>query len=267
MRCPEKPKIKNNKSKSEDLMNLSFDTMKHFKKAVFIGVVFSLIAVPLCEAGFLDSIMKNIGISSKQKPDDSTVVSGLKEALSIGSDNAIQEVSNIDGYLGNQAIKVLMPEKIQKVADVLAKVGYQQQVDDFITSMNRAAEKAAPKAKSHLIDSIKEMTFDDARRILEGNNAAATDYFKAKTFDKLYTDFKPIVSSSMNEVDVTKSYKKMMDKYTSLPFMKAESLDLDHHVTDKALDGLFYMIAQEEQKIRSDPAARVTELLKNVFGN
>jgi hypothetical protein len=146
-------------------------------------------------------------------------------------------------------------------------VGFQQQVDGFIHSMNRAAERAAPEAASIFGSAIKEMTLDDARGILDGSNTAATDYFKAKTSEKIYETFKPIISSSMNEVGVTRSYKEMMDKYTSLPFMKSESLDLDHYVTDKALDGLFYMVGEEEKKIRTNPADRVTELLKKVFGD
>ena len=132
--------------------------------------------------------------------------------------------------------------------------------------MNRAAEKAALAAAPHFSDAIKGMIFDDAKGILSGGDTAATDYFRSKTSDGLYDEFKPIVSSSMNDVGVTKSYKTMMGKYTSLPFMKEESLDLDHYVTEKSLDGLFLMIAQEEEKIRTDPAARVTDLLKKVFG-
>ena len=161
---------------------------------------------------------------------------------------------------------IMMPEKIRKVADVMKKVGYEKQVDDFVTSMNRAAENAAPAAASHFPDAIKGMTFEDAKGILSGGDTAATDYFRTKTSDNLYEEFKPIVSSRMNEVGVTRSYKTMMGKYTSLPFMKEESVDLDHYVTEKSVDGLFYMIAQEEVKIRTDPAARVTDLLKKVFG-
>ena len=236
------------------------------RKICLLAVIFLLFAASFCYAGFLDNILKNIDTSSsKQETDDSTVISGLKEAISIGTDKAVKEISKIDGYLGNQAIKILMPEKIQNVAEVLKKVGYQRQVDDFIISMNRAAEKAATKAKSYFVDAIKKITFEDARKILNSGDTAATDYFKAKTFDKLYGEFNPVISSSMNEVGVTRKYKEMMGKYTSLPFMKAESLDLDRYVTNKALDGLFYMIAQEEKKIRTDPAARITELLKKVF--
>ena len=214
-----------------------------------------------------DTIKERVGLSPKHSLDDNTIISGLKEALSIGTENAVKSVSQVDGYFGNEIIKILMPEKIQKVADVLGKVGYQQQVDNFILSMNRAAERAAPKTASIFGSAIKKMTLDDARGILDGGDTAATDYFKAKTSGTIYETFKPIISSSMNKVGVTRSYKEMMGKYTSLPFMQSESLDLDHYVTNKSLDGLFYMLGQEEKKIRTNPAGRVTELLKKVFGD
>ena len=218
-------------------------------------------------AGLFDTMKDRVGLSPKHSLDDNTIISGLKEALSIGTENAVKSVSQFDGYFGNEIIKILMPETMRKVADVLGKVGYEQRVDDFILSMNRAAERAAPKAASIFGSAIKEMTLEDARGILDGGDTAATDYFKAKTSDTIYETFKPIISSSMNEVGVTRSYKEMMDKYTSLPFMKSESLDLDHYVTDKSLGGLFYMLGQEEKKIRTNPAGRVTELLKKVFGD
>ena len=236
-------------------------------KSLFCSIIIiMLFTTAVCHAGYLDEIKKSIGISSEKGVDEDTATSGIKEALSIGTKNAVTDVSKIDGYLANQAIKILMPEKLQKVADVLRKVGYQKQIDDFIISMNRSAEKAAPKATSYFIDAIKEMSFDDARKILNGGDTSATEYFRTKTSDKLYDAFKPIISSSMNDVGTTKAYKDIMGKYTSLPFMKAESFDLDHYVTVRAMDGIFYMVAQEEKKIRTDPAARVTDLLKKVFG-
>jgi len=199
--------------------------------------------------------------------DDAKVVDGLKEALSIGSANAISSTSKVDGYFSNQAIRILVPEKVRKVADVLRKVGYQKEVDDFVLSMNRAAEKAAPLAKAHFAGAIREMTFEDARKILGGGDTAATGYFRGKTQKKLYDEFRPVVSASMDEVGVTSSYKNMVGKYSALPMVgKAESVDLDDHVTTKALDGLFLVLGQEEKKIRTDPAARVTDLLKDVFG-
>ena len=198
--------------------------------------------------------------------DQKTTVSGLKEALSIGTENAVKMVSKTNGYFGNQMVKILLPDKIQKVADAVAKLGFQEEVDSFILSMNRAAEAAAPKATSLFVNAIKAMSFDDARKIFQGGDTAATEYFKGKTSKKLYDEFKPVVVSNMNKVGVTKAYKDMMTPYESLPLVPKESMDLDHYVTNKALDGLFLMVGQEEKKIRTNPAARVTDLLKTVFG-
>jgi Protein of unknown function (DUF4197) len=215
----------------------------------------------------LGDLMKGLKIpSASGGPDDQTIVSGLKEALTTGTAKAVTSVSKIDGYLANQAIKILMPEQIQKVADVAGKFGYQKQVDEFVLSMNRAAEKAAPQAKNYFVGAIKEMSFEDARKIWQGNDTAATEYFKAKTSDKLYATFKPIISKTMDQVGTARAYKEMMGKFTAIPFMNAESVDLDHYVTNKSLDGLFYMVGQEEKDIRTNPAARTTDLLKKVFG-
>ena len=242
-----------------------YDKNIPMKKILFITMVLLLMIAHVSFAGFLDNLLKDIGISSPKGLDDKTVISGLKEALSIGTEKAVDTVSQVDGYLANEAIRILMPENIQKVADILSKVGYQKEVDAFVESMNHAAEKAAPEATTHFINAIKGMTFEDAKQILNGGDTAATDYFRDKTSDNLYGTFKPVISSSMDKVGVTKSYKDMMNKYLALPFVKEESLDLDHYVTNKSLDGLFYMIAEEEKKIRTDPAARVTDLLKTVF--
>lgn len=217
-------------------------------------------------AGLLDQAQQMLSPKSQGGPDNATIVSGLKEALSVATGDAVQAVGRTDGYFSNQAIKILMPEKIRTVADVAGKLGFQKEVDDFVLSMNRAAEHAAPKAKELFVDAIKQMSFEDAKKILNGGDTAATEYFKAKTSDKLYAAFKPDVSASMNEVGVTRSYKAMMEKYQAVPFMKAESLDVDHYVTQKSLDGLFTMVGQEEKKIRTNPAAQVTDLLKQVFG-
>lgn len=236
--------------------------MKKLSFMICLCLVFSAAG---SNAGFFDTIKDRLGVSTKEAVNDDMVASGLKEALSIGTQNAVEWVSQVDGYFSREMIKILMPEELGKLAEILGKVGFQQQVDDFILSMNRAAEKAAPKAASIFGAAIQEMTLEDARGILEGGDTAATDYFRIKTSDAIYGQFKPIISSSMNDVGVTRSYKALMDKYTSLPFMKAEQMDLDDYVTGKALDGLFYMLGQEEKKIRTDPASRVTDLLKKVF--
>ena len=184
--------------------------MRRIMYAVLIGFIFCTTAA---YAGFLDNIMKGLGGSAAKGPDNATVVSGLKEALAIGTENAVRNVSKVDGYFGNEMIKILMPEKIQKVANVLSKVGYQKEVDEFVLSMNRAAEKAAPKAASYFVGAIKEMSIEDARGILKGGDTAATEFFRKKTHDQIYEAFKPIVASSKNEVGATRSYKNMMSRY------------------------------------------------------
>lgn len=236
------------------------------KKICFLILVIFLFSVNFTSAGIFDVLKSIVSPSTGGPVDESTIISGLKEALSIGTDKAVKNVSQVDGYFGNQMIKILVPEKIQKVTDILREIGYKKQVDDFILSMNRAAEKAAPQAASIFVDAIKGMTIEDARKILKDGDTAATEFFKRKTHDKIYSTFKPIISSSMDEVGVTHSYKEMIGKYESLPFVSKESIDLDHYVTNKAMDGLFYMVGQEEKKIRTDPAARITDLLKTVFG-
>jgi hypothetical protein len=147
----------------------------------------------------------------------------------------------------------------------LRLVGYGPQVDEFVLSMNRAAERAAPQAKKIFWDAIGEMTFDDARKILNGSDTAATDYFRAKTTDTLTAAFRPVVDRAMNEFGVTRQYKELVGRYQAIPFAKSEALDIDGYVVGKALDGLFHVLGEEEQKIRTNPAARVTDLLKEVF--
>ncbi len=239
--------------------------MKKVTVAVF-AILFCTVSV--CNAGFFENLLK--GVESKTKAaggiSTSKIISGLKEALSIGTGNAVSLTSKADGYFTNEAIKILMPDKIRNVASALKKIGFEKQVDDFILSMNRAAEKAAPQAKSIFINAVKEMSFEDAKKILDGGNTAATEYLKSKTFKKIAEAFKPKVSSAMDQVGVTRSYKAMMGKFNSLPFAKAESMDLDNYVSKKATDGLFLMVGEEEKKIRTNPTARVTGLLKEVFG-
>jgi hypothetical protein len=198
--------------------------------------------------------------------DENAIASGLKEALAIGTRNAVQQVSKLNGYYGNDAIKILLPDKVQQAAELLGRLGYQKQVDEFIRSMNRAAEKSAPKAASYFAEAIKRMSIDDARKILSGGGTSATEYFKSETSTKLYDDFKPSISESMNQVEVLRYYNAMMNKIPAIPFVKPESIDLNHYVTTKALDGLFYMVGEEEQKIRTNPVARTTDILKKVFG-
>ncbi|MDD3096045.1 MAG: DUF4197 domain-containing protein [Candidatus Marinimicrobia bacterium] len=237
---------------------------------VFFMIFWAAGITGLAEAGILDDILKKLPAAGSAvpsaDPDQKTTTSGLKEALVISSKNAVKAVSKKDGYFGNPLVKIQLPGNVQKVADVVAKLGFQKQVDGFILSMNRAAEAAAPKAFPLFADAVKSMSIEDARKILQGGDTAATEYFKEKTSAKLYEEFKPVVAANMNGVGVAKTYKNMTAPYESLPRASKESMDLDHYVTRKALDGLFLIIAEEEKKIRTDPAARVTDLLKTVFG-
>jgi hypothetical protein len=159
-----------------------------------------------------------------------------------------------------------MPSNLRPLERGLRAIGFGPKIDAFILSMNRSAEAAAPAAKKIFTDAIFEMSFDDARKILSGGDTAATDYFKGKTTEKLNIAFRPYVEKTMSENGVTKQYKTLTDQYQSIPFAKSESLDINKYVVEKALDGLFYELADQERQIRKDPAARTTSLLKEVFG-
>ncbi len=237
------------------------------KKLIVILIIMfvQILSTHVCHAGLFDGLKKIFSSVKQEGVDEGTVITALKEAISVGTDNAVKSISELDGYLKNQAIKIVVPEDFKKITDGLRKIGYNKPVDDFVLSMNRAAEKAAPEAKAIFINAIKEMTFDDAKKILNGNETAATDYFKAKASETLYDAFSPIISSRVNEVGATRYYKAIVGKFALLPFLKTEKFNLDNYVTNKALDGLFHMIGEEEKKIRTDPKARVTELLKKVF--
>jgi len=193
------------------------------------------------------------------------IIGGLKEALQVGTEKAVGIVSKADGFYKNPEIKIPLPSAVQKVEKLLRTVGYGPKVDAFVESMNHAAEKAAPQAKVIFIDSIKQMKIADAKKILNGKENEATLYFKEKTSDKLQEIFKPIAHKSMAEVGATRAYQDLDAKIGTLPFVDRLRFDLDQYVTTGALDGLFVMLAKEEKKIRENPAARVTDLLKKVF--
>ena len=197
---------------------------------------------------------------------ESKIVDGLKEALQIGTGNAVTRVSEAGGYYDNPKIKIPLPGPVEKVEGLLRTAGYGAELDAFELSMNRAAEAAAPEAKSIFWDAIKGMTVDDAKKILNGRDNEATLYFKDKTYDRLSETFEPIVHTTMSEVGVTRKFQDLDEKARSMPFVGGFSFDLDEYVTNGSLDGLFFMVGEEEKKIRQDPAARVTDLLKEVFG-
>jgi hypothetical protein len=197
---------------------------------------------------------------------DTRIAEGLKEALRISTDHAVVRTGTLNGYFGNPRIRILLPEQLQSVEKGLRLVGYGDEVDAFIVSMNRAAEQAAPQAKQIFLQAITAMTFDDARRILNGSETAATDFFKDKTTASLYQKFRPIVDRTLNQLGTVQKYNALLRDIQRIPFVKAETLEVGDYVTSKALDGLFLVIAEEERNIRQNPAARITTLLQEVFG-
>ena len=192
--------------------------------------------------------------------------SGLKEALSKGIATAVTETGRPGGFENNPLIKIVMPAKLQTVERGLRAAGMGSQVDGFEHSMNQAAEQAAPAAKAILMDALKSMSFEDARQVVLGGNTAGTQYFKRTTSDKVAEAFRPIIENAMAKTGVTEKFEALMGSAPKIPFFKNPTVDINAYVLEKSVDGLFTMMGQEEQRIRSNPAAQVTPLLKTVFG-
>jgi hypothetical protein len=238
------------------------------KKTTYLILTLALLIGLISCAKGKDLIRKYSGNSKEAKLDTQTIVRGLKEALQVGARNAVNQLGATNGYFKNRAISIPFPPDVRNVETRLRKIGLGSRVDEFILTMNRAAEEAAPKAFDIFIGAIKGMSFEDARNILYSDNPrAATDYFEGKTRPALYKAFYPVVSNTLDQTGVTKIFQFLLDKYNSIPFIKKERFDLKDYVNNKALDGLFTVLAQEEKKIRKDPAARINDLLKKVFGS
>lgn len=192
---------------------------------------------------------------------------GLKEALSIGVKKGAEKLANVDGFLGNAAVKILLPPEAQQVEQKLRGLGFNKQVDEAITSMNRAAEDAAKSAAPIFVNAITSMSITDAVGLLKSNDsAAATSYLKSKTTNALTAAFSPVIDASLTKTEATKYWTALFGQYNKIPFVKKINPDLKAYVTDRALSGMFYQVAQEEAKIRKNPAAQTTDLLKKVFG-
>jgi hypothetical protein len=231
---------------------------------IFMLVVMLLSWVHPASAQF-DKVLKGLGGTTGGGLSDAKIGSALQEALKIGTENAVLQTGQTDGFFANKAIKILLPKSLQAMEPPLRLVGFGPKVDEFVLGMNRAAEKAVPFAKEIFWDAIGQMTFDDARRILNGKGTAATDYFRTRTSKKLHTGFRPTVENVMNDVGVNRQYNELLGKYQSVPFANSITFDVNQYVTERATDGLFFVVGQEEKKIRTNPGARVTDLLKDVF--
>jgi hypothetical protein len=196
---------------------------------------------------------------------DSDIASGLKQALQIGISNGSDQASQTDGFFKNPLLKIAFPPEAQRVATRLRQIGFGAQVDKFELSLNRAAEDAAKKAKPVFVKAITSMSIQDAVGILTGANDAATQYLRRTAGQQLVTEFTPIVDNALKQNSATKYYSDLVNTYNKIPLVQKANPNLTEYATGKAVDGLFVLVAQEEQKIRENPAARVTDLLKKVF--
>lgn len=222
--------------------------------------------------GWLDKASQVLGSSSGSTNagniTNTDATAALRQALDIAAQNAGNRLHTLDGYFGNQLIKILMPPEAQKVESALRSIGMGEVVDKAILSMNRAAEDAAIKAVPIFIDAIKNMSIQDGMSIVRGGNGAATNYLKQKTTLALTNAFRPVIEQSLNQVNATAYWKEIFTRYNQMPLVRNPiNPDLTGYVTERALNGLFVTIADEENKIRTNPAAQVTDLLKKVFGN
>lgn len=206
-----------------------------------------------------------LGGTTQGELDEATVARGLREALRIGSERATRRVGRVDGYLANALIRIHLPEELERMADALRKIGFRRQIDELEVAMNRAAEEAAGEAIDIFVDAIRDMTIADAFGILRGGDTAATDYLRDRTTDSLRGRFQPIITTKMEKVGLYRTYNRLAESYNKLPFTQRPAVDLESYLTERALDGLFTTLAEEETKIREDPVARTTELLRRVF--
>lgn len=235
------------------------------KKKYFLLII-AIIGMQHIDAQFLKNAKKllnseNKGLTEKDAAD------GIKEALVNGTGQSVKLVSVVDGYWGNPEIKIPFPPEANDMESKLRAIGVGKKVDEFNESMNRAAEKAASEAKAIFVEAIKGMTVRDAVNIVKGADNAATLYLKNTTSPELTSKFQPIIKTSLDDVNATRYWSDLITAYNKIPFVKKMNPDLALYVTQKAIDGLFIMIAKEELKIRKDPMARTSELLRKVFGS
>ena len=246
---------------------------------IILGLVL-LVGGPLLSAGPLyagnwlksgQDMLNKLGTSSAtggggKNLSTDEIAAGLKDALRVGSETVVSQLGKSGGFELDKAIHIPLPDELQTVKKTLAKVGMAGMLDDLELKLNRAAEVATPKAKKLFLQAIDEMSIDDARKIYQGPDDAATQYFRQKMSPALAREMKPVVASSLNEVGAVKTYDEIMGQYKSIPFVPDVKEDLNQYVVEKGIDGIFYYLAKEEAAIRSDPLKQSTALLKQLFG-
>jgi len=235
-------------------------------KKILVLAFLAFLSIHNTDAQLLKNAKKLLNTNSKGLT-EKDAADGIKEALVNGTGESVKLVSVIDGYMGNPEIKIPFPSEAKEIESKLRAIGMGKKVDEFNVSMNRAAENAAKEAKPIFVAAIKGMTVRDAIKIVKGGDNAATIYLQKTTSPELKDKFQPIIKTSLDKVNATRYWSDLITTYNKIPFVKKMNPDLPLYVTDKAISGLFIMIAKEELKIRKDPMARTSELLKKVFGN
>jgi hypothetical protein len=230
----------------------------------------TLVLFSLAACGQLDQVLKKGKVIAKTSTGkaltNDEVVNGLKEALTVGTNNSSSKAGKKDGFYKDPRLFIPWPEEAVKMKEKLLMLGFESQINEFEESLNRAAEEAANHAPPVFIDAIKHMSVADGFAILKGTDTAATADLRKTTYSPLKKEFLPVVKEAIQKVDVTKYWSPLVTAYNRIPGVKKQNPDLDDYVTGKAINGLMLLIADEEMKIRKDPAARVTDLLKKVFG-
>ena len=193
-------------------------------------------------------------------------LAGVRAALERGSNAAVATLGRTDGFLGNPQVKIPMPESLARGERLARRMGYSKEVDELVVAMNRAAEAAVPEARRLLVDAVKKMSVKDAKAVLTGGDTAATEYFRRTSNQALHDRFLPIVKTATDRVGVAQRYREFARPAAALGLIKTEHADLDEYVTLKALDGLYFMLAEEEKKIRTDPVGTGSAILRKVFG-
>ena len=247
-----------------------------FRTAAAATLLLSVCASPALAQGFLDKLKSAAGAmtapggptvgSGAATLGTNEIIAGLREALRVGTENVVGRIGSADGFNADPNIHIPLPPDLQKVQGILRKFGLSGMADEVELKLNRAAEAAAPKTKELVWKAINEMTLEDAKRIYDGPDDAATSYFKRVATTDLKNVIKPVIDNSLNEVGAVAAYDRLMGQYKSLPLVPDVKADLSNHATALALDGLFYYLAKEEAAIRQNPAKRTTEILTKVFG-
>lgn len=236
--------------------------MMYFRKIAFLGAIMLLVAA--CTTQQINQALGDI-MGENGTLSSTEVAEGLKQALRQGISKGADQAAREGGYYQNPRLRIPFPEEAQRVEQQLRQIGLGNEVDRFILTLNRGAEEAAKEAKPIFIEAIRSMSIQDAWNILRGEEDAATQYLRRTTGDQLRAKFQPVISRALDQVNATRYYSDIVSTYNRIPGVNKADPDLEAYATNKAIDGLFILVAEEERNIRENPVARTTELMKKVF--